>query len=400
MTDYRQFTENTNLERDSITPRSSTQMPNVNPSSEFSSTARNTAAATSPTQPLRPRMTIPIPSISSIPPFPGSSPGMNMNSFSLVSPLGRSNSYQLSPGFLRSPHEEKKQGRKSRRKRTTPAQLAELLKVFETNDNPSHDVREMLSKRVNMTNREVQVWFQNRRAKEAHTDKKQEQSDQKAGQFSDSPPTDMHDQSMEGPTRKKIQPIQAAPYPPRSRSYSYASTNLNQFSPFRRMSLSTSPDGRTVFFPQPGFTVPIASSANAQEQFIQQQQPMQFMPQSAASFLPTAGNPMQAYPGVPQMMLVPVFASPQGFVPASGSGYAYAPPPMYSGSARVASNEVTGGSRRGSLMYWPEPARDVPAPESRIAVKVEPESPKVGAEALNALASAASEQSLADSDSS
>ncbi|KAJ2760414.1 hypothetical protein IWQ57_006312, partial [Coemansia nantahalensis] len=55
--------------------------------------------------------------------------------------------------------------KKARRKRITPEQLKELTAVFETADTPTHDVREELSQKLGMTNREVQVWFQNRRAK-------------------------------------------------------------------------------------------------------------------------------------------------------------------------------------------------------------------------------------------
>ncbi|KAJ2722093.1 hypothetical protein GGI07_003535 [Coemansia sp. Benny D115] len=55
--------------------------------------------------------------------------------------------------------------KKAKRKRITPEQLKELTAVFACTDTPTHDVREELSKKLEMTNREVQVWFQNRRAK-------------------------------------------------------------------------------------------------------------------------------------------------------------------------------------------------------------------------------------------
>ncbi|KAI8642384.1 homeobox domain-containing protein [Parasitella parasitica] len=54
---------------------------------------------------------------------------------------------------------------KPKRKRITPEQFCLLTELFQQTDTPSHDSREMLAKKLNMTNREVQVWFQNRRAK-------------------------------------------------------------------------------------------------------------------------------------------------------------------------------------------------------------------------------------------
>ncbi|GAA6058726.1 hypothetical protein JCM10212_003414 [Sporobolomyces blumeae] len=54
-----------------------------------------------------------------------------------------------------------------KRKRITPEQLTKLVEVFETTDNPCFDVRESVGEEIGMSNREVQVWFQNRRAKVA-----------------------------------------------------------------------------------------------------------------------------------------------------------------------------------------------------------------------------------------
>ncbi|KAJ2159640.1 hypothetical protein GGF46_002885 [Coemansia sp. RSA 552] len=52
------------------------------------------------------------------------------------------------------------------RRRTTKEQLALLEGTFKTTPKPSSDVRKSLASRLCMTAREVQIWFQNRRAKQ------------------------------------------------------------------------------------------------------------------------------------------------------------------------------------------------------------------------------------------
>ncbi|GAN04619.1 hypothetical protein MAM1_0069d04080 [Mucor ambiguus] len=54
---------------------------------------------------------------------------------------------------------------KARRKRISPAQYNRLMEIFDQTDTPSSEIRENLAIELNMTKREVQVWFQNRRAK-------------------------------------------------------------------------------------------------------------------------------------------------------------------------------------------------------------------------------------------
>ncbi|KAH9809372.1 Homeodomain-like protein, partial [Melampsora americana] len=51
------------------------------------------------------------------------------------------------------------------RRRTTPAQLNVLEAQFESNSKPDVVLRKQLAEQLDMTPREVQVWFQNRRAK-------------------------------------------------------------------------------------------------------------------------------------------------------------------------------------------------------------------------------------------
>ncbi|KAG0093231.1 hypothetical protein BGZ93_007951 [Podila epicladia] len=57
------------------------------------------------------------------------------------------------------------QPKKAKRKRITTEQLEHLVGLFEKTDTPSFEIRESLAKKLGMSNREIQVWFQNRRAK-------------------------------------------------------------------------------------------------------------------------------------------------------------------------------------------------------------------------------------------
>ncbi|KAF7725448.1 hypothetical protein EC973_009622 [Apophysomyces ossiformis] len=53
-----------------------------------------------------------------------------------------------------------------KRTRATPEQLAILEKTFSFNSAPNSRIREQLSRQLGMTERSIQIWFQNRRAKE------------------------------------------------------------------------------------------------------------------------------------------------------------------------------------------------------------------------------------------
>jgi len=53
-----------------------------------------------------------------------------------------------------------------KRQRTTPEQLEVLEKVYEHEKLPNSDLRKELSQKIKITPRRVQVWFQNKRAKE------------------------------------------------------------------------------------------------------------------------------------------------------------------------------------------------------------------------------------------
>ncbi|RGB35062.1 homeobox domain-containing protein, partial [Rhizophagus diaphanus] len=52
-----------------------------------------------------------------------------------------------------------------KRIRTTPEQVALLEDTFKTNPSPNSKIREALAEKLNMSERTIQIWFQNRRAK-------------------------------------------------------------------------------------------------------------------------------------------------------------------------------------------------------------------------------------------
>ncbi|CEP18102.1 hypothetical protein [Parasitella parasitica] len=54
---------------------------------------------------------------------------------------------------------------KAKRKRILPHQYKRLMSTFDITDTPSSEIRSRLAEELDMTKREVQVWFQNRRAK-------------------------------------------------------------------------------------------------------------------------------------------------------------------------------------------------------------------------------------------
>lgn len=62
------------------------------------------------------------------------------------------------------------------RRRTSNAQLKILEEAFKTCSKPSASVRRLLAQKLNMSVRGVQIWFQNRRAKEKELAKKEEDS--------------------------------------------------------------------------------------------------------------------------------------------------------------------------------------------------------------------------------
>ncbi|BFZ59543.1 hypothetical protein YB2330_000554 [Saitoella coloradoensis] len=95
-----------------------------------------------------------------------------------------------------------------KRQRATPEQLAVLEETFAVNPSPTSKIREAVAAKINMTERSVQIWFQNRRAKVKLLQKKSEDhdSDEEIDETNGLPPTHLFDTTqpnafgMEKPT--------------------------------------------------------------------------------------------------------------------------------------------------------------------------------------------------------
>jgi len=142
-------------------PQSAQPAPSQQPSAPTSTTQFGTTSPT-PTVNIPPRIKTFLPPQPPIKFFNGYPAGNTP--YTPISPFPGS---QPNKAMLLPPHAYPRtlNKRKHKRKRTTTGQLDILLNIFKTNDTPPFEVREELAKKVNMTNREVQVWFQNRRAK-------------------------------------------------------------------------------------------------------------------------------------------------------------------------------------------------------------------------------------------
>jgi len=69
-------------------------------------------------------------------------------------------------GITKKEEDEEEINHPKKRQRTTPEQLEVLEKVYEKEKLPGSDLRKDLALKLKMTPRRVQVWFQNKRAKE------------------------------------------------------------------------------------------------------------------------------------------------------------------------------------------------------------------------------------------
>ncbi|GAA5836702.1 hypothetical protein JCM11251_002703 [Rhodosporidiobolus azoricus] len=99
------------------------------------------------------------------------------------------------------------------RRRTSPPQLKVLEYHFEINSKPDVTLRKALSEQLDMTPREVQVWFQNRRAK---VKKLREKAEREAAQAADEAARngEVYDANQKAPHTALNAPASELPVPP------------------------------------------------------------------------------------------------------------------------------------------------------------------------------------------
>ncbi|KAL9536868.1 hypothetical protein MBANPS3_012300 [Mucor bainieri] len=124
---------------------------------------------------------------------------------------------------------------KAKRKRILPHQYKRLMETFEKTDTPSSEIRSQLANELDMTKREVQVWFQNRRAKMSRS---------RVNSLS-STPNQEHSQQQQHTVRHHSLTLSSTRAPmhdasPRRRASEYSHPYAKQIAP--RKSVSTEPN--------------------------------------------------------------------------------------------------------------------------------------------------------------
>lgn len=82
----------------------------------------------------------------------------------IINTRARASSLNTRGGHGRSTAHVTQQQVNKKRQRATPEQLLVLEEAFDMNASPNAKMREMISSQISMTERSVQIWFQNRQA--------------------------------------------------------------------------------------------------------------------------------------------------------------------------------------------------------------------------------------------
>ncbi|GAA5864108.1 hypothetical protein JCM1840_000704 [Sporobolomyces johnsonii] len=222
------------------------------------------------------------------------------------------------------------------RRRTSPPQLKVLEYHFDINPKPDITLRKALSEQLDMTPREVQVWFQNRRAKVKKLREKAEREAANAAESGNSPPAAARTSPnalIAAASELPVPPPFPPPYPSR--------TIYAQDLASRR---SDAPAMFGADFPQPQ---PSAYDASLQPGLSQ--------PYLAAPPAPLPFHP-SAYPSAASL----AHSSSSDFLPADHQQQQQFPPlPLPLQLTREAAQVQYGPGRRCSL---PNPSRSVPLP--------------------------------------
>ena len=95
--------------------------------------------------------------------FPVSATGsQHGDNYSSPSPSPPSGTPTQNPGRQRSRSQMTMQQLNKKRQRASPEQLSVLEEAFAVNPSPNAKMREIIAERIQMTERSVQIWFQNR----------------------------------------------------------------------------------------------------------------------------------------------------------------------------------------------------------------------------------------------
>ena len=93
---------------------------------------------------------------------PASSEGSSPNFHNMTGNRARATSLTTKNSLGRSTAHITQQQINKKRQRATPEQLVVLEEAFAVNSSPNARMREVISAQISMTERSVQIWFQNR----------------------------------------------------------------------------------------------------------------------------------------------------------------------------------------------------------------------------------------------
>lgn len=153
------------------------------------------------------------------------------------------------------------QQKNKKRQRATPHQLKVLRSEFEINQTPNAKSREEIGRRIDMTERSVQIWFQNKRAKNKILAKKQGNGFTQTFQFSMDTPYYGRNPGIITRVPNSVHPhIGSATFPSTFVGANIGNVAGNQFGPvFQNVVCSTIPMSQSFNMTQQSINIPCVS---------------------------------------------------------------------------------------------------------------------------------------------